>query len=62
MHELQFSQREDFATVIAVEVPPDGGAQQQLINDQNLYVRGRVIVNETTVGAYGPAILVQTEK
>ncbi len=62
VHELQFSQREDFATVIAVEVPPDGGAQQQLINDQNLYVRGRVIVNETTVGAYGPAILVQTEK
>lgn len=62
IHELQFSQSEDFATVVTVDVPADGGAVQQLDNGQDLYVRGRVVVDNSTVGAYGPVILVQSDQ
>ncbi len=61
LHELQFSQREDFAAAVAVDVPSDGGASHQLQNSERLYVRGRVIVDDSTVGAYGPVILVEAD-
>jgi len=55
-HELQFSTSADFSELVSVDIPPDGGAVQQLRPNTRFYVRARAIADSTTVGGYSEAI------
>jgi len=55
-HELQFSTRADFSELVSVDIPPDGGAVQQLRPNTRFYVRARAIADSSTVGSYSEAI------
>ena len=55
-HELQFSTESDFSQLVSVEIPPDGGAVQQLKPNTRFYVRARAIGDSSTVGGYSEAI------
>ena len=53
--EIQVSQSDDFSEVTTVDVSGDGGVLYQS-GDVPAYARGRYILNESTVGKFGPVV------
>jgi len=58
-HELQFSELEDFSTLVSVDIPHNGGAIRHIEPDRPYYVRGRVVAGESSVGQYGPVMEIE---
>ena len=58
-HELQFSELEDFSTLVSVDIPHNGGAIRRIEPDRPYYVRGRVVAGESSVGQYGPVMEIE---
>ena len=58
-HELQFSEHEDFSSLVSVDIPHNGGAIRHIEADRPYFVRGRVIGDQASVGQYGPVMEIQ---
>lgn len=53
LHEVQFSATRDFAQLVSVDIPENGGAKHGIDADAVFYARARVITDDTAVGSYG---------
>ena len=55
-HEVQFSETPDFAQLVSVDIPVNGGAKHRLDSETVYYARARVITEEAAVGSYGETL------
>ncbi len=54
--EVQFSETPEFAQLVSVDIPANGGAKHSLSGDTNYYARARVVTNGSVVGGYGDVL------